>query len=279
MRSEPGAAALPLIRPEWPAPAGVGALMSTREGGVSEAPWASLNLGLSVGDEAAAVHENRRRFFAALRSSASRPAARPMWLHQVHGTQVVELTETTDEATLPRADAAWTRAAGVACIIGAADCLPVLFAARDGRAVAAAHAGWRGLAAGVIEATVQALHHGAGVAAGELLVWLGPCIGPAHFEVGAEVLQAFGVEPRAGPTSPQFRYAPRADGSPRWRADLQGLAGERLLGSGLTAASISADPSCTYADAGRFFSHRRDGHSGGTGRMAAAIWIERDIGR
>lgn len=299
MRNEAGEAAelalaaADLIHPRWSAPRAVGALMSTRAGGVSHGPWASLNLGRAVGDDAQAVAENRRRFSAALRGRAPadgvphreagrgaaaapapqvRQAARPVWLKQVHGTQVLALDAHTPEHPEAVADAAWTATPGVACIVGAADCLPVLFAACDGRAVAAAHAGWRGLAAGVLEATVAALGTGAGVAPHELIAWLGPCIGPRHFEVGADVLLAFGHEPpphQGAQNLPHFRFTPRPDGAPRWRADLQGLARQRLARLGVV--QVTAEAACTYEEHSRFFSHRR---SGSTGRMAAAIWIE-----
>lgn len=283
MQSEGAAPALAeadVIRPDWPAPPGVGALMSTRAGGVSRGALSSLNLGRSVGDSPEAVVENRRRFASSLHVGAGGAAgtmattARPVWLHQVHGAAVLELDgRTADHPQLP-ADAAWTRTAGVACVIGAADCLPVLFAARDGRAVAAAHAGWRGLAAGVLEATVGAVARGAGIPAADLLAWLGPCIGPRRFEVGADVLQAFGALPAERDLA-HFRYAPRADGSARWLADLQGLARQRLsdLGVGL----ILAEQACTYEEESRFFSYRRDSRRhppSPSGRMAAAIWLQ-----
>jgi hypothetical protein len=195
------AAVLPLIEPAWPdgPPPGVAAAMSTRQGGVSAAPWASLNLGVAVGDDASAVATNRARFARAL-------GARPVWLRQVHGTQVLRLDAGTPEHPPEPADAAWTTEPGIACTVQVADCLPVLLAARDGRAVAAAHAGWRGLAGGVLEATVAALRDGAGIEPGDLQAWLGPCIGPAAFEVGADVLTGFGRAPTA----------PRA-GGPTWR--------------------------------------------------------------
>ncbi len=256
-----GAAALPLIVPSWPggAPAGIGAAMSTRAGGASRPPWQALNLGVAVGDDAAAVTENRRRFARAL-------GARPVWLRQVHGTQVLRLAADTPAMPDEPADAAWTTEPGIACTVQVADCLPVLLAARDGRAVAAAHAGWRGLAAGVLEATVAALRDGAGVAPGALQAWLGPCIGPAAFEVGAEVLAGFGRS--AEPVDqPGFRWSPRADGSARWRADLAALARERLAAVGV--AAVATHGGCTVGDASDFFSFRRDGV---TGRMAAAVW-------
>ncbi len=258
-----------VVRPAWPAPAAVAALMSTRLGGTSAGPWASLNLGRSVGDAPEAVAENRRRFAASLVTPGdpSCAPARPVWLSQVHGTSVLELDESTPEHPGQPADAAWTRSPGIACMVGAADCLPVLFATRDGRAVAAAHAGWRGLAAGVLEGTVAALGRGAGAQPHELLAWLGPCIGPRHFEVGPDVLLAFGASPAAADIG-HFVYSRRPDGTARWRADLQGLARTRLQALGV--GFIAADSACTHEDASRFFSFRRDGS---TGRMAAAVWI------
>lgn len=250
---------LPLLRPAWLAPANVGAAMSQRAGGVSTGPYASLNLGVAVADEPAAVAENRARFGAAL-------GAQPVWLRQVHGVKVLRLHAGGDSAHGEPADAAWTTDPGVACTVQVADCLPVLFTLRDGSAVAAAHAGWRGLAAGVLEATVQALCEGRGVAPSEVLAWLGPCIGPRQFEVGADVLQAFGEDP-AAPDSHRFVYRPRSDGAPRWLANLPLLAAERLAAVGLQR--ITSAGACTVEEASSFFSFRRDGV---TGRMAAAVW-------
>ena len=250
---------IPLLRPAWPAPPGVCAAMSLRDGGVSAAPWHSLNLGLAVGDDAAAVAHNRARFAQAL-------GARPVWLRQVHGTRVLQLggqhAEPPDEA----ADAAWTREPGIACTVQVADCLPVLFATRDGLAVAAAHAGWRGLAAGVLEATLQALQRGVGARPRDIVAWLGPCIGPQQFEVGADVLAAFGHGPQDAAAA-GFVARARPDGSARWLADLQVLARRRLEAAGVWL--VSAEPACTALDSSRFFSFRRDGV---TGRHAAAIW-------
>jgi hypothetical protein len=250
-----------LLTPAWPGepPPGVGAAMSTRAGGVSGAPWQALNLGVAVGDDAEAVATNRRRFAAAL-------GARPVWLRQVHGVAVLRLDAGTPQHPAEPADAAWTTEPGIACTVQVADCLPVLLAARDGRAVAAAHAGWRSLAAGVLEATVAAMQRGAGLAPGDLMAWLGPCIGPAAFEVGADVLQGFGRQASPG-DQPAFRWAPRADGSPRWRADLPRLARERLQAAGVSAVAVQG--ACTVSEASSFFSFRRDGV---TGRMAAAVW-------
>lgn len=256
----PNAAAAPgrVIRPDWPAPPGVGALMSTRLGGVSLAPCNSLNLGAHVGDDAGAVAENRSRWAGSL-------GAQPVWLNQVHGAQVVRVSGDDVGRAPATADAAWTDQPALACTVLVADCLPVLFASSDGRAVAAAHAGWRGLAGGVLEATLAALREGAGVEAGAVLAWLGPCIGPRAFEVGADVLQAFGA---LDGSDPPFVSRPRPDGSARWLADLHGLARARLAAAGVQQTSSGG--LCTVDDASRFFSFRRDGR---TGRMAASVWI------
>jgi polyphenol oxidase len=231
--------------------------MSTRLGGVSTGRYASLNLGRSVGDETADVARNRATFIAAT-------GAKPVWLHLVHGATVLQLTAADADTPAPPADAAWTQARGLACVVTAADCLPALFSLRDGSAVAAAHAGWRGLAAGVLRATVRALCAGTGAAPGDVLVWLGPCIGPRHFEVGPDVVQAFASNPA---TAQHFASRPRDDGSPRWLADLPQLAAQQLRLAGVQ--DISVDGACTVEDASRFFSFRRDGV---TGRMAAAVW-------
>nr|ALV86287.1 hypothetical protein [uncultured bacterium 3]ALV86349.1 hypothetical protein [uncultured bacterium 6] len=244
------------IAPDWEVDARVGALMSTRAGGVSAAPFDSLNLGRSPGDDPAAVNENRRRFAAAL-------GAEPVWMSQVHGTRVLRLEAAGGLAVsgVESADAAITTAPGLACTVMVADCLPVLFAGPEGRGVGAAHAGWRGLAAGVLEATVAALCDAVGCAPRELQAWLGPCIGPCRFEVGADVVEAFGAGPR-------FVAHARPDGAPRWLADLPGLARDRLGAAGLT--QFSGGAWCTVEDPSRFFSFRRDGV---TGRMAAAVWL------
>ncbi|MEF7617368.1 peptidoglycan editing factor PgeF [Aquincola sp. MAHUQ-54] len=245
------------LTPGWAAPAGVGAWMSTRDGGVSTGPWASLNLGTAVGDEPAAVQENRRRFARAI-------GAEPVFLRQVHGARVVRVVAADAARTEPlEADACVTTERGVACTVQVADCLPVLFAAPAGRAVAAAHAGWRGLAGGVLDAALEALCAAAGCAPAEVQAWLGPCIGPRQFEVGAEVVAAFAAH------GPDARFVPRAraDGSAAWLADLPGLARDRLAGLGV--ATVSGGTWCTVEDRSRFFSYRRDGV---TGRLAAAVW-------
>jgi polyphenol oxidase len=230
----------------------VRAWMSTRAGGVSKAPFDTLNLSRSVGDEPQAVAENRSRI-------EQRLGAPLFWMHQVHGARCVSATLND---TIEPADASWTARSDLTLAVMVADCLPVLFSALDAQgralAVAGAHAGWRGLAAGVLEASVAALR--AAAPGAELRAWLGPCIGPEAFEVGSDVLAAF-----AG-SEAQFRSTPRPDGDPRWRADLQGLALDRLRGLGVTTQREAA---CTVSDPTRFFSYRRDGAR--SGRMAAFI--------
>lgn len=243
------------MRVDWPAPANVGACMSTRDGGVSSAPWASLNLGTGVGDDSRHVAHNRALFAARLDS------ARPVFLRQVHGARVLRVDAATASDTT-EADATITTEPGVACTILVADCLPVLLADRAGRAVGAAHAGWRGLAGGVLEAMVAALRD---AGAADPIAWLGPCIGPRRFEVGDDVRAAFG---RNGER--RFVAHTRKDGTPGWLADLAGLAEDRLRALGLKSISRGGD--CTVDDDSRFFSFRRDGV---TGRLAAAVWLRR----
>lgn len=273
MRPEVAGGLLPdAIRPDWPAPSGITALMSTRQGGVSVAPFDSLNLrppalGGEGADAPEAVLENQRRFGQGL-------GAQPVWLHQVHGADVLRLTpdHLRPASALPRADASICTEPGIACTVLVADCLPVLFCSADGRAVGAAHAGWRGLAGGVIDHTVAALCKAAACAPADLLAWLGPCIGPDAFEVGADVLQAFGADPPdlSAADARLFRFSPRPDGSPRWRADLAGLARQRLAALGVHRQHGGGW--CTVDQPSRFFSFRREPR---TGRMAAAIAIRR----
>jgi polyphenol oxidase len=239
------------LTPQWPAPAVVCALSTQRGGGVSAAPYASLNLGAHVGDLPAAVAENRRR----LRIAAELPAE-PCWLAQVHGIRVADLDAAGSAA---EADGAHTRQPGRVCAILTADCLPVLFAAESGEAVAAAHAGWRGLAGGVIEATVRALALDPRV----LLAWLGPAIGPRHFEVGPEVRD----ELLRGDSGAEAAFAVNARG--RLMADLEVLARRRLAHLGIER--IYGGGECTRSHPDRYFSHRRDGR---TGRQATLIWIK-----
>lgn len=254
-----------LADPGWMRPAfasaRVAALMSTRDGGVSRGPYASLNLGDAVGDDPEAVRANRARFTAVL-------GGVPTFLRQVHGRGVLRLPLAAGTTQPPEADAAYTTAPRVACVVQVADCLPVLLAAPDGRGVAAAHAGWRGLAAGVLDATVAALAEAAGCAPRDLEAWLGPCIGPRRFEVGADVLEGYGLDP--GQTQPRFMAQPGG----RWLADLAGLARDRLEAIGLQR--IDGGRWCTVEDESRFFSYRRDARRlGASGRMAAAVWIDR----
>jgi YfiH family protein len=249
------------LQPDWPAPPGVRAAFTLRTGGVSAGPYGSLNLGSRLGDDALAVLENRRRVAAELALPAE-----PLWLTQLHGATVVAADDqaphdrgASGEAQEPRADAAVTRVRGRVLAVLVADCLPVLLARRNGAAVAVAHAGWRGLAAGVLEATAAAI----GGAGDELLAWLGPAIGPAHFEVGEEVRTAFCER------DPQAAAAFVHNERGRWQCDLHRLARQRL--SGLGVRSIHGDARCTYAQAESFYSHRRDGI---TGRMAGMIWLD-----
>jgi len=247
-----------LFQPAWDLPANVAAVATTRSGGFSAAPWDSLNLGGTAGDNPQSVSANRK-------SVATAMSVQPSWLRQVHGTAVVRLQADATQVLTP-ADAAWTTEPGIACAVLAADCRPVLLCSADGRVIAAVHAGWRGLAAGVLEATLAALQEGAGVQPVELLAWLGPCIGPQHFEVGADVLQVFGATPDSA-SAVHFQPRQRRDGELRWLANLPALATQRLRQAGVQR--ISVDGRCTYANASDFFSFRRDGR---TGRQAALIW-------
>ena len=243
------------LTPDWPAPATVRALSTLRTGGASGSPYASLNLGGHVGDDATAVEGNRR----ALRNAAGLPAE-PAWLEQVHGTHVMDLDSPVPSSP---SDAAVTRQPGRVCTILTADCLPVLLAGDAGDRVGAAHAGWRGLAAGVIEATVAAL----GAPPRQLLAWLGPAIGPRQFEVGAEVREEFLSRAGTGDTAAdEAAFVPNARG--RYMADLYALARGRLLRLGVER--IYGGGECTYTDEARYFSHRRDGR---TGRQATLIWL------
>jgi YfiH family protein len=237
-----------LLIPDWPAPAGVRACVTTRAGGVSKAPFDSFNLGDHVGDEPAAVAENRRRL-------TSEFSIAPAWLKQVHGVVVAD----ADPTQIAEADASWTTTPGIACTAMTADCLPALFCDRAGTRVAAAHAGWRGLAAGVLEATVDSLS----VPGSEILVWLGPAIGPQAFEVGPEVRAAFIA------THPETiqAFVPSANAG-RFMADIYALARLRLAAHGVTA--VYGGGECTVSDP-RFFSYRRNNP---TGRFASLVWLE-----
>ncbi|KHK62064.1 peptidoglycan editing factor PgeF [Pseudomonas frederiksbergensis] len=237
------------LMPDWPAPARVKACVTTREGGVSLAPFDSLNLGDHVGDDPSAVAENRRRL-------TDQFAITPAWLQQVHGIDVVE----ADPTRVATADASWCATPGIACTAMTADCLPVLFCNRAGTRVAAAHAGWRGLASGVLEATLDSL----ALPADETLVWLGPAIGPQAFEVGPEVREAF----IAQHTDAERAFQPSHNAG-KFLADIYALARLRLAERGITA--VYGGGLCTVSDP-RFFSYRRNAR---TGRFASLIWLER----
>jgi purine-nucleoside/S-methyl-5'-thioadenosine phosphorylase / adenosine deaminase len=239
----------------WPAPKSVHGFTTLRYGaGVSKPPFDSFNLGLRSGDEESVVQRNRQQLaeFANLPSS-------PWWLRQVHGVEVMRFDRKWTEGE-PEADAAVTSAPGVVLAVLTADCLPVLFAAKDGREVAAAHAGWRGLAAGVLEATMAKMH----TPPDQVVAWLGPAAGPQHYEVGVEVHDAFVADDWG---------AARAFTGTRpghWKVDLYALARRRLEKTGLRAHDIHGGALCTIADRQSFYSHRRDQR---TGRMASLIWM------
>jgi polyphenol oxidase len=241
-----------LLEMNWRLPSGVFAACTTRLGGVSGAPWDSFNLATHVGDDLAHVAANRARLRAMLKL-----AAEPAWLTQVHGIAVSDLDAASASPMPATADAAVSSRAGAACVVMVADCLPVLFCSSDGQRIGAAHAGWRGLAAGVLERTVAAM----GVPANELVAWLGPAISQEQFEVGDEVRETFVKSDRAA--NSRFRMNARG----RWQADLVGLARLRLATLGVT--DVSGGTWCTFADRERFYSHRRDGKGG---RLAALIW-------
>lgn len=260
------------LTPDWPAPPGVRAVFTTRQGGVSGAPWDSMNLGDHVGDAPAQVAANRALLGQAM-------GAKPVFLQQVHGTAVLLLDGETPQGLA--ADAVMSSQRGLACTIMVADCLPVLLSTRDGAVVAAAHAGWRGLAGtrgrGILESVYESFSALALVdqvqAATNTIAWLGPCIGPTAFEVGAEVRAAF-VE-----GDPQAATCFTTLASGKYLADLAGLARLRLQALGVMQVygNDGTPPWCTAGHASRFFSHRRDAGVGGngfgtTGRMAACIW-------
>jgi YfiH family protein len=242
------------LTPDWPAGPRVRALATMRTGGVSTGPYASLNLAGHVGDDPAAVAENRRR----LRDAAQLPAE-PLWLEQVHGIEVVTHDgRTATDRSPPRADASVAFEPGRVCAVLTADCLPVVFTDRAATRVAVSHAGWRGLAAGVLERTVAAL----GVPPGTLMAWLGPAIGQSAFEVGPEVRDAFVQR------SARCAVAFERNAAGRFHADLYALARVVLAESGVIA--VYGGGRCTVREAGEFFSYRRDG---ATGRMATLAWL------
>jgi YfiH family protein len=241
----------PGFAPGWPAPPHVRAWVTERGGG---ARYGTLNLALHVSDDANAVAANRRR----LRAGLALPAE-PCWLEQVHGTRVVDL----DREAAGRADGAVATRVGKVCAVMTADCLPVLFCDRTGTRVGVAHAGWRGLLDGVLQAAVTALR----VPPAELIAWLGPAIGQAAYEVGAEVRDAFVA--RSAQAEPRFARNARG----RWQADLYGLARDALAAAGV--AAVHGGGFCTFTEAARFFSHRREAPCG---RMATLIWLEPSSG-
>jgi hypothetical protein len=247
------ATAIGWVEPDWPAPGHVRVLSTVRGGGVSEGPYASLNLAAHVGDRPEAVTANR-----ALLREAARLPDEPLWLEQVHGTAVVRHDGATPAP--PRADAAVSSEPGRVCAVMTADCLPVVFVDRAGTRIGVAHAGWRGLVDGVLQATIAAL----GAAPGELHAWLGPAISPAAFEVGPEVRAAYLANLAVPDTFACF--VPNERG--RYLADLYGLA--RLVLEAAGVKSVHGGGWCTHQDAVRFFSSRRDGV---TGRMATLAWL------
>ena len=244
-----------MFKADWPAPMHVKTAISTREAGVSLAPYTGLNLGCHVSDSAQAVVQNRQIF----RRQAAMPAE-PMWLNQVHGTDCVLLEKTDFSAGPVTADASTTKTKGQVSVVLTADCLPVLFCDVSGTQVAAAHAGWRGLVDGVLEQTLAQFSDPTAV-----MAWLGPAIGPAAFEVGDEVRLAF--VNKDSKAAAAFVAVPDKTG--KWLADLYQLARFRLNASGVT--QLYGGGFCTYTDLQRFYSYRRDGQ---TGRMASCIWMD-----
>ncbi len=279
------------LEADWPVPPGVRAVTTLRHGlGASQAPFDTFNLGARCGDDDDAVAENRRQIEAAL----ALPSA-PRWLRQVHGVEVVRFGSAPEPSPAPaarplplagevnipspllpplplagegwgegepEADASVTSTPGVVLAILTADCLPVVFAAKDGGEIAAAHAGWRGLADGVLEATIAAMR----TSADEVIAWLGPCAGPLAYEIGQEVFDAFvSRDARA-----QAAFLATRPG--HWQVDLYALARQRLDAAGIAMGDIHGGDLCTISDPSRFFSHRRDQR---TGRMATLAWIAR----
>lgn len=248
---------LQLLQPDWPAPANVHAWSTSRLQGVSDTPFQGLNLALHVGDSAEVVLQNRQHLVQVLALPRE-----PLWLDQVHQQQVVNAAEWINDEALnrpPQADASYSLQAGVVCVVMTADCLPLLICNRRGNKVAAVHAGWRGLAAGVIESTLTALQQ----PASELLVWLGPAIGFSAFEVGEEVRQAFIAE------DVEASSAFKQNRPGHYLADIYSLARRRLQACGVQA--IYGGDYCTFDDANHFYSYRRDGT---TGRQASLVWFD-----
>lgn len=247
-----------LILPEWTAPPNVGALSTTRRGGCSPAPYddgtgaGGMNLGTHVGDAAHCVERNRARLRSLL-------PGEPAWLSQVHGATVLDAAQL---ANAPEADASIATRPGLVCVVQTADCLPVLFCDRRGTVVGAAHAGWRGLAGGVLDDTVTRMR---AAGAREILAWMGPAIGPQRFEVGAEVLAAF----RARDAAMASAFTPIVDAPGKYLADIYALARATLRNAGVE--EVFGGGLCTVTDAARFYSYRRDKI---TGRMASLIWLK-----
>lgn len=259
------------VEPDWPdLPSNVGALATTRRGGVSPAPYddgqggGGLNLGIHVGDQPHNVAANRAALAAVLPDE-------PVWLSQVHGVAVVDAGRARP-GEIPVADGSIARTPDTVCAILTADCLPVLFCDTAGAVVGAAHAGWRGLAHGVLEETVRAMRE---KGAGELLAWLGVAIGPARFEVGPDVLQAFvnGAPDSAAEQEVRAAFRPIAARPGKYVADIYALARAVLRRVGVTR--IAGGEHCTVSNSGRFYSYRRDGV---TGRQASLIWIKGKMG-
>ena len=248
--------ARPFIEADWPAPSGVHALTTLRHGaGVSKPPFDTFNMGLRNGDALADALENRRQLGGLL----GLPSA-PRWLRQVHGTRAMYFDEASVAGDEPEADAAVTDTRGVVLAILTADCLPVVFAARAGSEVAAAHAGWRGLAAGVLEVTLSAMK----TAPRDVIAWLGPAAGPQAYEIGAEVRDAF----VGGDADAEAAFTATRPG--HWKVDLYALARRRLAAAGMAPADIHGGDRCTIREADAFFSHRRDGIGG---RIATLAWL------
>ena len=242
--------------PDWPAPPGVRALMTTRSGGISPAPFDSLNLGRQVGDDPANVEQNRRLLGAMLPRT-------PVWLSQVHGSKVISADRYVSGGLAPEGDAAMTAAHNLPCAVMVADCLPVFLCDESASVVGIAHAGWRGLHAGVAEATVQAM----AVPPSSMMAWLGPAIGPSAFEVGPEVREAF-VRHDSRAADAFTERGPAHPG--KYFADIFLLARQRLAAAGVTR--VFGGSHCTFGDPATFYSYRRDGK---TGRMAGIIWLSK----
>lgn len=257
------------LRPQWPAPANVQALVTTRSGGVSPAPWQSLNMGTHVGDDIVRVRQNR-----ALLRPALPGVKRLQWLQQVHGTRVVEVAQAGASLRRRTADAAMVCHPGDAVVVMTADCLPVFFCDAAGTAVAVAHAGWRGLLDGILENSVAAMVRSGRRQPAQLMAWMGPAIASCHFQVGSEVRSAFLADaPRRGiavaDITPAFVPCPETGGGTgRWMMDIYQVARLRLQTLGLTA--VFGGGLCTVCDDQRFYSYRRDGV---TGRMASLIYL------